>query len=611
MRSNILILVCLVLLMVLAGCVSGNGVEPEAVSTATNQESSSIPACTTWPSDLSFDIFPLDSLDLRIQAGGLRPDDRPILHISAAGDGSDDLIELQPEISGEGTFQEIVTLPAYDYMRWNIRLLLPNSVACRYIIYGGDEWLETGVDTPESANDEAIMQDVEMMAANLGISVEEALRRLEYEDAITELQARLQAGEEDSFAGLWIEHEPVYRVVAAFTGDAQQILEPYVSENHPLASVIKARAVTYSYAQLLADQETANSLLQIHGFSFASSINVQENQVEINVTDQEAFDSVLAETGSELPPSVAVISTYEPLDDPPPFPVTPVPELHMAQLKQRDVAFMEALLIGELVIEDNCLRIHSENESYLIIWQADYYLTDNDGRIQILDETGAVVAQVGEAVYMGGGAQRALNDAELQMPVPESCGGPYWRMGEFLPEELIPNVTNDLPSSSPAADEWLIHTISDMNISFAYPPGWNIYESMKALQITPNSRPIWSSIADPDQPDDGPYLDLLYNLNRQMADTPSAEVENIIQGYDEKLEAIEPAAPLASRPDAAIGTYRFANFDDGSILLVGAVAHPLPDSPQPVIGLVSWVKEAELATIKPIFEAVLGSITSS
>ena len=175
------------------------------------------------------------------------------------------------------------------------------------------------------------------------------------------------------------------------------------------------------------------------GISAASRIDVQENQVEITVTDRAAFDAALAASGAELPPSVAISTVYEPLGETPPFAVTPAADVFMAQLKRRDVAFMEALLGGELVIDKGCLRVQNENESYLVIWQVDYFLTDKDGVLEILDETGTAVAEVGEMVYMGDGEQVSVRDAELRQPIPEICGGLYQRIGQFLPEAYIPD----------------------------------------------------------------------------------------------------------------------------------------------------------------------------
>ena len=210
-------------------------------------------------------------------------------------------------------------------------------------------------------------------------------------------------------------------------------------------------------------------------------------------------------------------------------------------------------------------------------------------------------------VYLGGGEQRAINEAEMRQPVPEKCGGPYWRMGQFLPEEYLPNAGTDLPPT-PLAEGWELYTVPDLNLSLAYPTGWYVHDAGKALQITPNSQPIWSSYADPAQPNDGPYFDLLHNLNRSMAATPLAEIDNIIAGYETEIEAVEPAAPLATRPDVAVGVYRFVEFEDEMVLLLGAAVNPVPDSPQPTIALTAVVRQDELAEMQPIFEAVLRSL---
>ena len=151
----------------------------------------------------------------------------------------------------------------------------------------------------------------------------------------------------------------------------------------------------------------------------------------------------LAEANVTLPESVVITTFYEPVGEEPPFPITPVPDVFMPQLQQRDAVFMDALLVGKLVVENGCLRVRSEGANYLVIWQADYYLTDNDGVLEILDETGAAAARVGKTVYMGGGEQTAANNSELRQPIPVPCGGPYWRMGSFLPEEYIPNITGE------------------------------------------------------------------------------------------------------------------------------------------------------------------------
>ncbi len=165
---------------------------------------------------------------------------------------------------------------------------------------------------------------------------------------------------------------------------------------------------------------------------------------------------------------------------------------------------------------------------------------------------------------------------------------------------------NLLPT--PPDDGWEAYTVPDFNLSLAYPVGWFVHEAGKALQITPNAQPTWSSYFDPNEPHGGPTFDLLYNLNRLMGPTPLAEVENLLQGYEADIDVMEAAAPLADRPDVVVGVYRFTVEDDTMALLVGAVGNPAADSPQSVIAMTGLVKTDELAEMQPIFERILRSL---
>ncbi len=114
-----------------------------------------------------------------------------------------------------------------------------------------------------------------------------------------------------------------------------------------------------------------------------------------------------------------------------PFDINPDPSVYFPQLKMRSGVFMEALLIGELVLEDGYLRI----DGTLIIWQPDYFVNNNDGTIEILDRNGEVVARVGEEIGMGGGEIKPIDyiNKLLKEPLPADSKGPYWLMGEIVP----------------------------------------------------------------------------------------------------------------------------------------------------------------------------------
>jgi hypothetical protein len=450
---------------------------------------------------------------------------------------------------------------------------------------------------------EAIRRDAQAYAEQMGVTLEEAIIRLnrQNEGAIGELGNELERHEAATFAGLWLQHQPEYRVVVAFTRDGEETIRRYVAANSDLFPLIELRAAQYSLAQLKADQRTTAQMMETAGLSAAISIDLIENRVVVYATDRAAFDASLSAAGATLPASVFVDVVYEPVGETPPFAITPVPDLFMAQLKQRDAMFMAALLVGELRVEDGCLRVRTARDSLLIIWQADYYLTNNNGLLEILDETGAPVAQVGEAVYMGGGGQPEIQLAELREPLPIACGGPYWRMGGFLPEEYIPNVTDDSPPR--------LETYTDVEIglAFDYPVGWYLHKTDKMVQISPNAQPVWSSFFDPNEPHGGPYFNLAHNLNRQMAAEPLAEIEYLLEGYAGMIEPLYPAAALRGRSDVALGAYRFVG-DEGMVLLVGAAVNPVSGSSQPVVSLTAVVKQTELIEMQAIFAGILRSL---
>jgi len=156
-------------------------------------------------------------------------------------------------------------------------------------------------------------------------------------------------------------------------------------------------AVTYEELEA-AQQEAGQLLINELGLFVDSDINIKENQVEVYVTDSQLFYETLQEANAQLPDHVVAIIVYEPLYEIP-FEINPDPSVCFPQLKMRSGSFMEALVIGELTLEDCYLRVDQE----LILWQPDYFVNNNDGTIEILDRNGEVVARVGEEVCMGGG----------------------------------------------------------------------------------------------------------------------------------------------------------------------------------------------------------------
>ena len=69
-----------------------------------------------------------------------------------------------------------------------------------------------------------------MNAKDYGVTLEEAVRRLRLQNALPRLEPELRKKEADTFAGLWIQHEPDLRLVVLFTRDGEKTIQPYIDD---------------------------------------------------------------------------------------------------------------------------------------------------------------------------------------------------------------------------------------------------------------------------------------------------------------------------------------------------------------------------------------------
>lgn len=127
-------------------------------------------------------------------------------------------------------------------------------------------------------------------AQTYGVSVDEAARRLARQADIGALEQRMQTERPDTFAGLYIEHRPAYRVVVRFTGDAQAQLAAYTGD--PL---YVAQTAPRSLQVLRGTQDLLGQRLHAAGIEFMSGTDVKTSQVDIYVLDVEKAMECLAE----------------------------------------------------------------------------------------------------------------------------------------------------------------------------------------------------------------------------------------------------------------------------------------------------------------------------
>ena len=120
----------------------------------------------------------------------------------------------------------------------------------------------------------------------------------------------------------------------------------------------------------------------------------------------------------------------------------------------------EGSRFGELIVVDGCLRVRrypdpvDPNSYYqpsstplMLIWPANFTWSAKGNSIQIIDGAGLIAARVGDDVRFSGHGicsegwcgTTDIGEIDLLQPLPESCSGPYWIVGEEVsavgPEE--------------------------------------------------------------------------------------------------------------------------------------------------------------------------------
>ena len=133
----------------------------------------------------------------------------------------------------------------------------------------------------------ALSQDAQNYADHFGVDLQEAITRLTLQEPIGVLGAELEAREADTLAGLWIQHEPEYRVVVAFTR-TEKAQSRNMCATGPLLDLIEVRTANATLRDLIQAQSKASQIVAGVGFQLSSGINVIENRVEIYTSDRAA-----------------------------------------------------------------------------------------------------------------------------------------------------------------------------------------------------------------------------------------------------------------------------------------------------------------------------------
>lgn len=166
-------------------------------------------------------------------------------------------------------------------------------------------------------NSEVLQSIAENIAPQLNISVEEAIRRLKYQDMIDFPVETVMKEDVDTFGGSWLQQEGEFRFVITATRDVEKLAEKYHVFEQPWADVVELRTVKYSLNQLMQDLEIVATITQkiediakkeqSTGLLRGGGLEMTENSISIETTDLKKMQQIMQDHQLVFPQSVIFI----------------------------------------------------------------------------------------------------------------------------------------------------------------------------------------------------------------------------------------------------------------------------------------------------------------
>ncbi|HEX5776052.1 MAG TPA: hypothetical protein VFX95_05170 [Caulobacteraceae bacterium] len=256
-------------------------------------------------------------------------------------------------------------------------------------------------------------------------------------DGIGALQQRLEKAEADTFAGLWV--MPNQRdITVAFTRDAAATLRKYTSD--PKYKPLDRPGPTQ--ADLNAAQERFLAQMQRLGARpVGASTDIMKGRAHVEVVgDMTRVRAAIASGELVVPPWFDIIEP-KPLaypDPPPPPPEFVIPVKAFPRINYRYGGVELAILrVGEVVLEDGCLKLKDDRKNVMIVWPNEARLDFSHGDVRIFHRMTGVSIRPGQKITLGGNSGPLKDEADIIDANP-ACPGPYalvTNFGDYAPIE--------------------------------------------------------------------------------------------------------------------------------------------------------------------------------
>jgi hypothetical protein len=145
-------------------------------------------------------------------------------------------------------------------------------------------------------------------AARYGVPLDEAAHRLDQQVSLGDIEVALRKTER-TFAGLWIQHEPTYKIIVALTDPAAAPRAVAVVHSVAKAGDVEFRTARFTLAELEQHQLDTIATTRALGVPTESDVSVLDNRVELYVRkgDQTQLASKLGAAGQALAASVHIV----------------------------------------------------------------------------------------------------------------------------------------------------------------------------------------------------------------------------------------------------------------------------------------------------------------
>lgn len=158
----------------------------------------------------------------------------------------------------------------------------------------------------QSLGSAAEREDAAAYAADHGVTLEEALRRLDLQETIGDLDAQLTKEEISHFGGLSIEHQPEFQVTLRSTDPKFHGRLDELEQRTGLVGLLRIEIVDRSLQDLRDEQASAVAASRQLRVPADLDIDIRNNRVELYVTDRTEFNAALSAAESSLSSRVVV-----------------------------------------------------------------------------------------------------------------------------------------------------------------------------------------------------------------------------------------------------------------------------------------------------------------